>query len=143
MMKEEKFRVQTDYGPYPYVTNVVRQTVENTDFRNTLWTGYNSQMTLMSIPVGSEIGLEIHENTDQMIRIEQGIAQVKMGKCERQMDFQTRVCRGDTIFVPAGTWHNVINIGRIPLKVSAIYAPPHHPAGTIHHTKEDAEKAQY
>ena len=50
---------------------------------------------------------------------------------------------GDTIFVPAGIWHNVINIGRTPLKLSAIYAPPHHPAGTVHCTKEDSEKAKY
>lgn len=125
------------------VTNVARQAMQNTDFRSTLWTGSFGQMTLMSIPVCSDIGLEIHEDTDQMIRIEQGNALAEMGECKDRLDYRVRVCRGDLIFVPAGTWHNVTNTGRIPLKVSTVYAPPHHPAGTVHHTKEDAERAHY
>ena len=88
----------------------------------------------------SDIGLEVHEDTDQVIRIEEGLAMAVMGHCRNEMCFQRNLCIGDTVFVPAGTWHNIINIGKMPLKVSTVYAPPHHPAGTIHRTKADAEK---
>ena len=134
---------QMDYGPNPYVTNVEQSAMRNTNFRTTIWTGCHGQMTLMCIPAGCDIGLENHEDTDQFIRIEQGMAMVKMGECEDFFDFQVKAFKGDTIFVPAGTWHNVINIGRIPLKVSSIYTPPHHPAGTIHRTKIDSQNARY
>lgn len=100
-------------------------------------------MTVMCIPPCGEIGLEIHEETDQFIRVEQGCAVVKMGECKRQLDFQQNMCRGDAVFVPAGTWHNVVNTGRIPLKVSVIYAPPNHPQGTIHISKADADREEY
>lgn len=125
----------------PYVTNVEQKAMNNTNFRTAIWTGRYAQMTLMSIPVCSDIGLEIHPETDQIIRIEQGMALVKMGQRKNELKFQMEVCKDDTIFVPAGTWHNVINIGRTLLKVSSIYAPPHHPAGTVHRTKEEAEAA--
>lgn len=127
----------------PYVVNVCRKAEQNTNYRTEIWTGCYAQMTLMCIPVCSDIGLEIHEDTDQLIRIEQGVAQVKMGACKDCLNFQKEVFKGDTIFVPVGTWHNVINTGRMPLKVSVVYAPPHHPVGTVHHTKEEAEKAHY
>ena len=127
----------------PCAANVFRMAVQNTNYRTEIWTGCCAQMTLMCIPVCSDIGLEIHEDTDQLIRIEQGMALVKMGDCKDRLDFQKEVCEEDIIFVPAGTWHNVVNIGRMPLKVSSVYAPPHHPAGTVHHTREDAEKAHY
>ncbi len=142
-MNTNYFGAQTDFGPKPYVTNVAQKAMKNTNYRTALWTGCYAQMTLMCIPVCSDIGLEIHEDTDQFIRIEQGMAMVKMGECKSRLDFQAKACMGDTVFVPAGTWHNVINIGKIPLKVSAVYAPPHHPAGTVQHTREDAERAHY
>ena len=138
-MKQEYCGEQVDYGMQPYVTNTEKRAVQNTNFRTTIWTGSHLQMTLMCIPVCSEIGLEIHKDTDQVIRIEQGMALVKMGKSQVEQNFCQSVCKGDSVFVPAGTWHNVINIGRVPLKVSSIYAPPHHPKGTIHHTKAEAE----
>ena len=100
-------------------------------------------MTLMCIPPGGDIGLEIHEDTDQYIRIEMGRALVRMGTCKNQMDFQQNLFRGDGIFIPAGTWHNIINTGRNSLKVSSIYAPPHHPYGTVHRTKKDAEEKHH
>lgn len=142
-MKTNYGKTQSDYGLKPYVTNVMNKTIQNKNYRTALWTGCHIQMTLMCIPVCSDIGLELHEDTEQIIRIEQGMALVKMGDCESQLNFQVKACVGDTIFVPAKIWHNIINIGRIPLKLSSIYAPPHHPAGTIQHTREDAEKSNY
>lgn len=126
-------------GPKPYIVNVAQCAANNKKFRTTLWTGCHAQLTLMSIPVCCDIGLEIHEDTEQIIRIEQGFGLVKMGKCKNQLDVQKKVCPGDVICIPEGTWHNVINTGRTPLKLSSIYAPPHHSAETVHETKEDAQ----
>ncbi len=142
-MNHHYFGKQTDFGSQPFVTNVAKGAAQNSNYRTALWTGTYAQMTLMCIPKCSDIGLEIHEDTDQFIRIEQGVALVKMGECEKRLDFQMKACVGDTVFVPAGTWHNVVNIGRIPLKLSTVYSPPHHPAGTVHHTKKDSEAAHY
>ncbi len=85
--------------------NVLQRAVRNTNYRTEIWTGCYAQMTLMCIPVCSDIGLEIHEDTDQLIRIEQGMGLVKMGSCKERLDFQRKVCKGDVIFVPAGTVH--------------------------------------
>ncbi|MDD4593321.1 MAG: cupin domain-containing protein [Parabacteroides sp.] len=93
----------------------------------------------MCIPPCGEIGLEVHPQTDQFLRLEEGKGIVKMGSRKEHLDFQRQVCRDDAIFVPAGTWHNVINTGRTPLKLYSIYAPPHHPHGTIHRTKAEAD----
>lgn len=138
-MYNEVFRISNGYVPHPLIANVPDESCKNANFRREFWTGKNSQMTLMSIPVCSDIGLEIHEDTDQIIRIEQGYAMIKMGECERQLDYQTRVSKGDTLFVPAGIWHNIINMGSGPLKLSSIYSPPHHPVNTVQRTKEDSK----
>lgn len=130
---------QRDFGPNPYVANPERLVEKNGDFRVAVWTGEYLQMTIMCIPVCGEIGLEIHEDTDQLIRVERGSAIVRMGKCRDKMDFCHTVCQGDALFVPAGIWHNVINTGNEALKVSSVYAPPHHPRGTVQHTKDIAE----
>lgn len=132
----------TDNGSNPCVINM-EQAIQNQNFRTTVWTGCYLQMTLMCIPECEEIGLEIHTDTDQFIRIEQGKAVVKMGRCKNQFDFQQTICEGDGVFIPAGTWHNIINTENNPLKVSSIYAPPNHLKGTIHQTKVDAEKEDY
>lgn len=134
---------ERDYGGCPYVVDIPRHASRNTNFRTAIWTGSDLQMTLMHLPSCGEIGVEMHEDTDQLLRIEQGCGMVKIGACREQLDMQYRVCRGDAIFVPAGTWHNVINIGRIPLKISSVYAPPNHHKGTIHRTKEEADRAHY
>jgi mannose-6-phosphate isomerase-like protein (cupin superfamily) len=125
-----------DYGPEPYAVNVQQLAEENQNFREAIWTGENLQMTLMSIPVCGEIGLENHRDTDQIIRIESGNAVVKMGGCENRLDIQQCMRSGDAVFIPAGTWHNVINTGRHPLKVSSVYAPPNHPRGTVQRNPE-------
>lgn len=133
---------KTDHGGNPYVADIERSAIQNTNFRTAIWTGSHLQMTLMCIPAGGEIGWEIHSDTDQMLRVEQGSAVVKMGRCKNQTECQQNMCKSDVVFIPAGTWHNVINIGRTPLKLSSVYAPPHHPKGTIQPTKKDAEKEE-
>ena len=132
-----------DKGPDPYATNIERLAMRNQNFRAAVWTGCHLQMTAMSILPCDDIGLEMHEETDQFIRIEKGVAVVEMGNCKREPDFRQKLCEGDSIFVPAGTWHNIINIGRIPLKISSIYAPPNHKKGTVHPTKADAKYEEY
>ena len=95
-------------------------------------------MTLMNIPHCGEIGAEMHPNTDQFIRVEEGQALVHMGGCKEKLELQRHLRAGDTIFIPGGTWHNVFNTGNCPLKLSSVYAPPQHPRGTVHRTKADA-----
>lgn len=131
-----------DHGMEPFTANIGLAAWKNRDFRCTLWTGKNLQMTLMNIPVCGEIGLEIHPHTDQFLRIEQGQARVWMGMKKEVLTFWQDLEPGDGIFVPAGTWHNISNTGNRVLKISTIYAPPEHAPGTVHHTKEDAILAE-
>lgn len=131
-----------DYGPEPFVFNIEEATKQNNTFRTALWTGDNLQLTLMSINVGEDIGLEVHPNLDQFIRIEEGQGLVKMGDRKDKLDYQEKVYDDFAIMIPAGKWHNVINTGNKPLKLYAIYAPPEHPRGTVHETKADAEAAE-
>jgi mannose-6-phosphate isomerase-like protein (cupin superfamily) len=133
----------TDYGKKPFVVNVEQATLANDKFRVTKWTGANLQMTLMSIPVGEDIGLEVHDGHDQFLRIEQGGARVEMGPSKDNLDFQESAQDDFAIFVPAGVWHNVTNVGDVPLKIYSIYAPSEHPFGTIHETKADADAAEH
>ena len=97
----------------------------------------------MSIPTGGEIGLEIHPETDQFIRIESGNGMVMMGPAKNRLNFQRPVSDGYAVFVPAGTWHNIVNTGNRPLKIYTIYAPPHHPHGTVHATKDIADAQEH
>ena len=93
----------------------------------------------MCIPVRGEIGVEMHPDTDQFLRVEEGQGVVRMGRSRNQLDIQCRMNPGDAVFVPGGTWHNLFNTGNCPLKLSSFYAPPQHPKGTVHCTKADAE----
>jgi len=129
-----------DYGPNPFVINIEKATLENSYFRTALWTGNYLQLTLMSIKPREEIGLEIHYDLDQFLRIEQGQGIVMMGDSKDNLNFQKKVYDNYAIIIPAGTWHNLINTSRVPLKLYSIYAPPQHPFGTVHVTKQDAEE---
>lgn len=131
-----------DYGPEPLIFNIDRFTKINPYFRVALWTGEHFQLTLMSIPVGESIGLEMHDYLDQFIRIESGYAFVEMGSSQNALNYTRRINENYAIIIPAGTWHNITNIGDTPLKVYSIYAPPQHPFGTIHVTKADSEAAE-
>ncbi len=135
----EKHNCNPDHGGEPYVVNINKSTKANNNYRTALWTGKHLQLTLMSIRVGGEIGLEVHSDTDQFLRIEQGFGLVKMGKDKHSLTYQNRVGPGFAIFVPAGTWHNLINIGNVPIKLYSIYAPPNHPKGTVQKTKAIAD----
>ena len=127
-----------DYGREPFVVNIDRVTKQNNTYRTALWTGEHFQVTVMSIPVGDDIGLEVHPATDQFIRIEEGQGRVQMGDSKDHLDFETDAYDDYAIMVPAGKWHNLTNTGNKPLKVYVIYAPPEHPRGTVHVTKADA-----
>jgi mannose-6-phosphate isomerase-like protein (cupin superfamily) len=130
-----------DNGPAPLVTNIEANTVENTNYRTTLWTGVNLQITLMSIDPGHDIGLEVHDTHDQFLRIEQGQAKVSMGPNTDQLQTWQAIS-SDAVVVPSGTWHNLESTGDVPLRVYSIYAPPQHPHGTVHVTKEEADIAE-
>jgi mannose-6-phosphate isomerase-like protein (cupin superfamily) len=129
-----------DYGPDPFVVNIKGAALQNNTFRTALWTGKYLQLTLMSINVGDDIGLEMHPDVDQFIRIEQGQGLVMMGDSKDNLNYRQRVSDDYVVFIPAGKWHNLVNTGYVPIKLYSIYAPPEHPHGTVHKTKKDAEQ---
>jgi len=131
-----------DYGKQPFVINIEEATVRDNRFRTALWTGNYLQVTLMNINVGEDIGLEIHPTTDQFLRIEDGQGVVQMGNTKNNLTFRRNIQEDSAIMIPAGTWHNVTNTGNRPLKLYSIYAPPHHPFGTLEQTKADAMAAE-
>lgn len=128
-----------DYGCEPFVFNINHAANMNPNFRATLWTGIDMQLTLMNIPICGEIGAEMHPNVEQFIRVESGCAKVYTGSCRNNLQELARVDSNYAILIPAGTWHNIVNVGNCPLKLYSLYAPPQHPSGTVHRTKEDAE----
>lgn len=129
-----------DSGLAPFAANIRDITLNNNTFRTSIWTGEHLQITVMCINVGECIGLECHSNTDQLIVIEQGNALVQMGDYKNYFDFERKVCANYLIVIPAGKWHNITNIGNVPIKLYSVYAPPQHPWGTVHNTKKDAEE---
>lgn len=133
----------TDHGPHPFVVNIEEATLGNDAYRQTLWTGQYLQMTVMAIPPGGEIGLEIHDDHDQFLRVEAGRGRVQMGPEKDALTFDREVEDDWVVMVPAGSWHNVTNIGDEPLKVYSLYAPAEHPHGTVHATKADADADEH
>lgn len=129
-------RCQNEHGGEIYCVNVGRLAYKNQNFRESIWTGKYLQMTIMSIPCGEDIGVEIHCDTDQYIRIEQGNAILLTGNSAENLCHKCKLNTGDAVFIPAGTWHNIINAGRRPIKISSIYAPPHHPRCTVEKNKK-------
>jgi mannose-6-phosphate isomerase-like protein (cupin superfamily) len=129
-----------DIGPDPQSFDLERATLENTSYRAVAWSGTYLQLTLMSIPVGGDVGLEAHPQTDQFLRVDGGRGRVQMGPAEDQLTFDREVEDGWAIFVPAGTWHNVTNVGDEPLQLYTVYAPVHHAAGKVQATAADAQR---
>ncbi len=135
--------VLKDYGAEPTILDIEAYTTTNENFRTALWTGGKLQVTLMSIPVGGEVGLELHSDTDQFLRVEDGEAKVMMGDSKENLNFTKTVGPDFAIFVPAGKWHNLINTGKKPLKLYSIYSPVEHPHGNVHKTQKEAEEAEH
>ena len=128
-----------DYGTEPFIFNIDHAASMNENFRTAIWTGEDIQLTLMSIPSGSDIGAEMHTDVEQFIRVVNGRAEVYFGSEKSDMQKMAYVSSGDAILIPKGTWHNIVNVGRRPLKLYSLYAPPKHPYGTVHTTREDEE----
>jgi mannose-6-phosphate isomerase-like protein (cupin superfamily) len=131
--------VSTDPGPWPFAVDIEAATLQNDDFRAVLWTGSRLQLTVMSIPPGGEIGLEMHPDVDQFIRVEAGDGLVMMGDGPDSFTFRHPVRDGWAFIIPAGWWHNLVNTGAAPVKLYSVYAPPNHPPGTVHRTHAEAE----
>ena len=119
-----------------YVTNIERDTIRNTDFRRVLFTGPNTQLVLMTLKAGEEIGAETHDGHDQFFRVEEGSGVVQMDGAEHTIG------NGSAVVVPAGVKHNVINRGDTPMRLYTLYSPPEHADGTVHHTRTEAEAAE-
>lgn len=121
-----------------YVTNIERDTIANEDFRRVLFTGPNTQLVLMTLRPGEEIGLETHDGHDQFIRVEEGTGVVRLDGEETALE------DGSAVVIPAGVEHNVVNTSAdAPLRLYTLYSPPEHPDGTVHHTKQDADAAHH
>ena len=121
-----------------YVGSIEKQTLKNDYFRQVLFTGKHTQLVVMCLQPGEEIGKEVHPNVDQFFRIEQGEAKFVFSEKEEQL-----VRDGDAVVVAAGTYHNVINTSQTaPLRLYTLYSPPNHPDGTVHKTKTEAEAAE-
>ena len=138
-MNKNNLPILKDYGDKPLVINIDEITKFNNNFRIALWTGKHLQVTLMSIKPNECIGLEMHPDVDQFIKIEEGCGLVQMGDNKNNLTFEKKAYNGYAIVIPAGKWHNLTNLGNRPIKLYSIYAPANHPFGTIHKTKEDEE----
>lgn len=120
-----------------FIENIVAKARENTYFRQVLDTSEHTQVVIMSISVGGEIGEETHTDNDQVLYLVEGGGKTVLNGVEKTYSV------GDLVLVKAGVRHNFINTGQGDLKIITTYSPPHHPPGTVHKTKEEADKAGY
>jgi mannose-6-phosphate isomerase-like protein (cupin superfamily) len=120
----------------PQVIDVKQAAKENSDFRRVLFTGPHSQLVVMALGPGEDIGTEVHTNVDQLLYVVKGEGVAVLGNARRTFD------KGAVVCVPAGTTHNVINTSQEPLKLFTVYSPPQHAPATVHRTKSDADKAE-
>jgi len=116
-----------------YVQNIETITINNSEFRQVLYTAKNCQLVVMALKPKEEIGAEVHK-LDQFFRVEEGTGEAFLD------GVNTKISAGFAVLVPAGTNHNIINTGSVPLKLYTIYSPPNHRDGVVHHTRADAEK---
>ena len=128
-------KIKVDKSPLKgYIGPIETQTIKNKNFRKVLFTGEHSQLVVMSIKVGEELGSEVHSAVDQFFRIEQGEAKVKI-------DSEESVLKEDmVVIIPAGSLHNIVNVSDVDLKLYTIYTPPNHPDGTVHKDKAEADE---
>ena len=126
-----------------WIGDIEQATVENNTFRTVLFTGEHTQLTVMRLAPGEDIGREVHEDRDQFLRIEEGQARVELSAAEDRTD-ETHDVRADwAVIVPAGVWHNVVNTGDEDVKLYSLYSPSEHPPQTVHPTKAEAEAAEH
>ncbi len=125
-----------------WVNDIEQATLSNSTFRTVLFTGTKIQLTVMRLAPGEEIGLEMHDDVDQFIRIEQGQARITFGPSEEEVAETHHAEEDWAIVIPAGTWHNVINAGDGDVKLYSLYSPPEHPHRTVHTTKAEADAAE-
>jgi len=116
-----------------FITNIEKETLENENFRKVLFTAAHSQLVVMTLQPNEDIGMEVHSNVDQFIRIESGVGKAVLNGEE------TPLANGSAVVIPAGTEHNIVNTSETDaMRLYTVYSPPEHPAGTIHRTKEEA-----
>jgi mannose-6-phosphate isomerase-like protein (cupin superfamily) len=126
-----------------WIADIEQTTLKNDNFRTVVYTGAHTQLTVMRLQPGEEIGWEAHPNLDQFLRIEQGTARVEFGRDRDKVD-ETHAVEDDwAIIVPAGVWHNVVNTGPGDVRLYSLYSPPEHPDGTVHRTKAEAGAAEH
>lgn len=131
-----------DVGPQPQSFDLESATQHNGAYRSVAWSGRYLQVTLMSIPVGDNIGLEAHPQTDQFLRLDAGNGRVQMGAAKDMLTFEKDVSDGWCVLVPAGTWHNITNTGTVPMQLYTVYAPAHHRPDTVQATAAAANADQ-
>ena len=118
------------------VKGIEHQAKQNNYFRQVLTSGKHTQVVIMSIPSGSEIGLEAHPENDQVLYLVAGAGKVILDGKESAFE------AGDLVLVKAGVKHNLVTMGKDPMKIITTYSPPHHPTGTVHKTKAEADQAE-
>ncbi|HEU5114892.1 MAG TPA: cupin domain-containing protein [Candidatus Paceibacterota bacterium] len=122
-----------------YTANIERLAAENSDFRRVLYTAKHSQLVLMSLKPGEEIGNEVH-TVDQFFRFEKGKGKAILNQMGGAKGEEHAISDGSVLIVPAGTWHNIVNVSKTEsLKLYTLYCPPHHKDGVVHPTKAIAE----
>jgi mannose-6-phosphate isomerase-like protein (cupin superfamily) len=120
-----------------FYTDIEKKSESNKYFREVIYTGPNSQLVVMSLKPGEDIGMEVHKDIDQFIRVEEGHGKAIMDGKEFKLE------AGSAVVVPAGSKHNIVNTSKTDsMKLYTVYSPPHHPDGTIHKTKAEAEEAE-
>ena len=120
-----------------YVDNIERLTLQNETFRTVLYTTPKSQLVIMTVQPGDDIGSEVHEEHDQFIRVEEGTGEAVLDGAIHP------VADGFAVVIPAGTRHNVKNTGDVPLKLYTLYTPPEHRDGVVHETKDDVSEEHF
>jgi len=128
-----------DYGNEQVELPINELAIINNNYRASIWTGTKLQLTVMSIKPNEDIGVEMHDDVDQLIFIVKGCAKVYTGDSDKNLQYKEEVSAGDLVCIPLKTWHNIVNCDNKPLKLYSVYAPVNHPYGTKQKNKGDAE----
>ena len=126
-----------------WLADIEKTTLDNENFRTVVFTGAHTQLTVMALKPGEDVGWESHGHLDQFLRLEQGQGRLDLGQSEDRVDESHDVSDDWAFIVPAGMWHNVVNTGETDLKLYSLYSPPEHPDGTVHVTKAEADAAEH